>query len=97
MVSPIQVFYFGDQSVEPCNSIEDLLKEVGTSNILAQFLQITFDALESAVLALSPSGRSLFVGRDVAQLVRHVRSNGIRHTAVSSVLSCIAQLGWTVL
>ena len=95
MASSIQVLYFGDQSIEPYNSIEDLLKEARVSNVLPQFLRVTFAALQGAVSALPPADRSLFLGRDFAQLVQHVRSNKIRHAAVSSVLSCVAQLGWT--
>ena len=97
MASPIQVLYFGDQSVEPYDSIVDLLGQNRASNALPQFLRSAFEALQSAISALPPTEKSLFIGRDFAQLVEHVRVNGIRHAAVSSVLSCVAQLGWTIL
>ena len=97
MASSIQVFYFGDQSVEPYDSIADLLREARASSILSLFLQSTFEALQCAILPLPPTEKSLFLGRDFAQLVDRVRVNGICHTAVSTVLSCVTQLGWTVL
>ncbi len=93
----MQVLYFGDQSVEPYDSILDLLKETRASNALPQFLRSAFEALQSAISPLLPIDKSLFVGRDFAQLVDHVRVNKISHAAVSSVFSCVAQLGWTVL
>lgn len=95
-MSSVQVLYFGDQSVEPYDSITDLIRETRASNLLAQFLQSAFEALQGAISALPPAEKSLFFGRDFAQLVEHVRANGIRHAAVSTVLSCVAQLGWTV-
>lgn len=96
MASSIQVLCFGDQSIEPYDSIVDLLGETRTSNALPQFLRSAFEALQKAIPALPPAEQSLFLGRDFAQLVDHVRVNGIRHAAVSTIFSCIAQLGWTV-
>ena len=97
MAPPIQLLYFGDQSIQPLNSLEDLLRETRTSNTLPQFLCSAFGALQNAVSALSPTDRSLFIGRDFGQVVQHVRAAGIRHAAVSSVLSCVTQLGWAIL
>lgn len=95
MASTIQVLYFGDQSVEPYDSITDLIRENQDSKTLAQFLLSAFEALQSEISALPLDEKSLFSGRDFAHLVEHVRVNKIRHAAVSSVLCCVAQLGWT--
>ena len=97
MASPLQVLYFGDQSIEPHDSIADLLGESQSSNAVPRFLQSAYEALQSAISGLLPVNKSLFVGRDFTEILEHVRVNGIRHAAVSSVLSCVAQLGWTVL
>ena len=93
----MQVLYFGDQSVDPLNSIEDLLRESKTSLILPQCLHSALEALHLATSTLAPSTKSLFLGRDFSQLVEHIRVKEIRHAAVSSVIHCVAQLGWTIL
>ena len=97
MTSSVQVLYFGDQSAEPYDSTADLLGESRASDLLSRFLQSAFEALQGVILALPPAEKSLFLGRDFTQLVEHVRANRICHAAVSTVLSCVAQLGWTVL
>ena len=97
MASPIHVLHFGDQTVEPYGSIEDLFREAKASTILPQLLRSCFDALQKSISALPHADRSLFAGRDFAQLAEHVRVKGIRHAAVSGVLNCVAQLGWTIL
>ncbi|KAI8635444.1 hypothetical protein F5Y19DRAFT_407791 [Xylariaceae sp. FL1651] len=97
MTATANVFYFGDQSVEPYVSLIDLIREIQKSGLLGTFLRFCFDALLSDIALLSPEHRQLFQGRDFAQLVDHVQANDIRHAAVTSVLSCVAQLGWLVI
>lgn len=97
MASPIQVLYFGDQSIEPYDSVTDLLGESRASIALPEFLRSAFETLQSAIPTLLSADKSLFTGRDFDQIVEHVQANGIRHAAVSSFLSCVAQLGWTIL
>jgi hypothetical protein len=91
------VFYFGDQSTEPYNSLTDLLCESQNSDLLGTFLRSCYDALLSAIAVLPPEHRQLFQGRDFAQLVDHVQAREIRHAAVTSVLSCVTQIGWLVM
>ncbi|KAL8785194.1 MAG: hypothetical protein Q9195_008727 [Heterodermia aff. obscurata] len=83
MAMPIQVFYFGDQSMEPYDSVADLLRETQASIALPEFLCSAFDTLQSAISALLPAEQSLFTGRDFGQILEYVRVNEIRHTAVS--------------
>ncbi|KAI0877071.1 hypothetical protein GGS24DRAFT_512251 [Hypoxylon argillaceum] len=97
MAATATVFYFGDQSVEPHVSLIDLVREIPNSNLLGAFLRSSFDELLSAVASLSPKHRQLFQGRDFAQLADHVQVHEIRHAAISSVLSCVAQLGWLLI
>ena len=97
MALPIHVLYLGDQSVEPYNSLEDLFTEAKASILVSELLRSAFDALQEETSSLPPADRSLFVGRDFAELVEYVRAKVIRHAAVSSVLHCVAQLGWTLL
>ncbi|KAJ2977077.1 hypothetical protein NUW58_g7919 [Xylaria curta] len=97
MTATANVFYFGDQSVEPHGSLVDLIREIQSSDLLGAFLRSCFDALLSALAFLPPEQRHLFQGRDFAQLVDHVQAHEIRHAAVNSVLSCVAQLGWLVI
>ncbi|KAI1178437.1 hypothetical protein F4777DRAFT_96275 [Nemania sp. FL0916] len=97
MTATANVFYFGDQSVEPYVSLIDLLREIQKSDLLGIFLRSCFDALQSAVAVLPPDYRQLFQGRDFAQLVDHVQTHEIRHAATASVLSCITQLGWLLI
>ncbi|KAI0974689.1 hypothetical protein F4678DRAFT_485714 [Xylaria arbuscula] len=96
MSASTHVFFFGDQSVEPYVSLIDLTREIQGSELLGTFLRSCFDALLSAIAILPPAYKRLFQGRDFAQLVDHVRAHDIRHVAVTSVLSCVAQLGWLV-
>lgn len=96
MTAAANVFYFGDQSVEPYVSLIDLIRETQNSHLLGPFLRSCFDALLSAIALLPPGHRQLFQGRDFAQLVDHVQTHEIRHAAITSVLSCVAQLGWFV-
>ncbi|XXH01795.1 hypothetical protein Hte_008156 [Hypoxylon texense] len=97
MTATASVFFFGDQSAEPYDSLVDLIGEVQNSNLLATFLRSSFDALLSHIAFLDPEHRKLFQGRDFTQLVDHVKAHEIRHAAVTSVLSCVAQLGWLVI
>lgn len=97
MATSIQVLYFGDQTIEPYDSVKDLLKEIGTSETLSRFLQVSFDALQRTLLSSPPTTRNLFPGRDFAELIHNVKAHGRRHAAVSSFFSCVAQLGWTLL
>ncbi|KAI1130878.1 hypothetical protein F5Y10DRAFT_288595 [Nemania abortiva] len=97
MTSSANVFYFGDQSVEPYDSLVDLVREIQNLDLLGPFLHSCFDALLSALTSLSLEHRRLFQGRDFAQLIDHVQNHEIRHAAVTSVLSCVAQLGWLII
>ncbi|KAJ8133084.1 hypothetical protein O1611_g542 [Lasiodiplodia mahajangana] len=93
MTSRVNVFYFGDQSVEPYDSLIDLIREIQNSDLLGPFLRSCFDTLLSAVAALSPEQRRFFHGRDFAQLAEYAQAHSIHHAAITSVLSCVAQLG----
>ncbi|KAI0433456.1 hypothetical protein F5Y09DRAFT_298970 [Xylaria sp. FL1042] len=97
MAATANVFFFGDQSVEPYDSLIDLTREIHTSSLLGTFLRSCFDALLSTIALLPPEHRQLFQGRDFAQLVDHVRINEVRHAAINSVLSCVTQLGWLLI
>ncbi|KAI1377814.1 hypothetical protein F4677DRAFT_413633 [Hypoxylon crocopeplum] len=97
MTATANVFYFGDQSTEPYVSLIDLIREIHNSDLLGTFLRSCFDALLSAITFLPPEHRRPFQGRDFAQLVDHVQTHEIRHAAITSVLSCVAQLGWLVI
>lgn len=96
MAAPINVFYFGDQSAEPCVSLLDLVREAQNSDLLDTFLRSSFKELQSGITLLPPAEKTLFQGRDFAQLAEHVQSHEIRHVAVASVLSCMTQLGWLI-
>lgn len=96
MASVIQVLFFGDHSVEPYDSIIDLFREIQNSKTLAEFLLSGFEALQSETSALPLAEKSLFTYKDFAHFVEHVQVNKIQHAAISSVLSCVAQLGWTL-
>lgn len=97
MASQLQIVYYGDQSVEAFESIEQLVIESQNSELLTEFLRSTFRALATGITALSCAERALFAGNSFDELARAIRKNGNRHVATSTVLSCVAQLGWTVL
>ncbi|KAJ3578716.1 hypothetical protein NPX13_g1854 [Xylaria arbuscula] len=97
MTATANVFYFGDQSVEPYDSLIDLIRQIPGSLLLDTFLCSCFDALSSAVTSLPPRYKKLFQGRNFAQLVDHVQARGVRDATITSVLSIVAQLGWLVI
>ncbi|KAK5630376.1 hypothetical protein RRF57_006091 [Xylaria bambusicola] len=97
MTPTANIFYFGDQSVEPYDSLIDLICQIPNSGLLGTFLHSCFGALQSAVACLSPEHRHLFQGRDFAQLVDHVQVHEICDAAIASVLSCVGQLGWLLI
>ena len=96
MESLVEVFYFGDQSVEPFESIEELANESKNSRLLTEYLQTTFEALTLEVSKLTRTERSLFQACGFMELASFARKQQRRHVAISTVLSCVAQLGWTV-
>ncbi|KAI0509542.1 hypothetical protein F5B22DRAFT_325952 [Xylaria bambusicola] len=97
MMPTANIFFFGDQSVEPYDSLIDLIHEIPNSDLLGTFLRSCFDALQASGTCLPLEHRCLFQGRDFAQLVDHVQALGVRDAAIASVLSCVAQLGWLLI
>ncbi|KAF2877122.1 hypothetical protein BDV95DRAFT_644000 [Massariosphaeria phaeospora] len=96
MASPIDVLYYGDQSVEPFVSIEELVGESQKSELLDRFLHSVFKALTLEVASLPSPEKDLFSGSSFGALATLIRSKKTQNVAVSTVFSCVAQLGWTI-
>ena len=91
---PLNVLYFGDQSVQAHDSIKALYIKAKQSVVLAEFLRSSHQALATALLDSSGPEKAVFEGKDFLELCTLNRQTCARNAAVSTVLSCVAQLGW---
>jgi len=95
-MSFFEVLYYGDQTIEPFESVQDLIAETKNSEILSEFLHNAFSQLSLEVSYLPCAEKDLFTSvRDFGELARAVQSSGVNHVITLTVLSCVAQLGWT--
>ena len=95
-MSPFEVLYYGDQTVEPFESVHDLIAETKNSEILSDFLHNAFSQLILEVSNLPCAEKDLFASvRDFGELARAVQNSQVNHVIITTALSCVAQLGWT--
>lgn len=92
----LDIFYFGDQSVEPCDSVLQLVAESRGSPSLTQFLVSSFSRLRSRVTQFYPSEQEIFRADSFEALAQSRRDRKSPHVAVITVLGCVAQLGWAI-
>lgn len=90
---------FGDQAVKPHPSVRALYRRAKRSLFLSNFLRSSADALRAAVARLGNEDRRRFgtfdTLLDLSEIHSDVRDeNGVNDAAVSTVLLCVAQLGW---
>jgi hypothetical protein len=97
MTTLLELLYYGDQSVDPVDSIEELVAESQNSTQLTEFLYTAYKKLTTQIAKLSHNERSLFMETSFGALVQSIRKTKAHHVATSTVLSCVAQLGWTIL
>jgi hypothetical protein len=93
----LDLMYFGDQSVEPFESILQLVTESRNSFALGQFLHSSFAALKRNLVQLLPVEQELFRADTFETLARSVQRSKACNAATTTVLSCVAQLGWAIL
>jgi len=97
MTTSLELLYYGDQSVEPLDSIEELVAESQNSVLLTEFLCSAYKKLTLNVSKLTHNERALFKETNFGALAQSIRKTEAHHVATSTVLSCVAQLGWTIL
>ena len=95
-MASLNLLCFGDQSVQAHESIKTLCAKTRESVILAEFLRSSHQALMAAVSDLTALEKAAFASRDFVELCTLDRRKGARNAAVSSVLSCVAQIGWAL-
>ena len=96
MTTLVELLYYGDQSVEPLDSIEELVAESQNSALLTEFLCSAFKKLTLHISKFPHNERALFKETNFGTLAQSIRKNRTHHVATSTVLSCVAQLGWTI-
>ena len=90
----MEIILFGDQVADIHPSLLKLYRLSKRSTFLTIFLQSSTDVLLSAVACLAPSERLHFSFRTLLELSEsHLRSS-CKHSAVSTVLLSVTQLGW---
>lgn len=97
MSSSLEVFYFGDQSVEAHESLHALLAEAPSSCLLEQFLSTSLSQLQRAATKLPRDERLSIQCGGFEELSTRAQSKVFKSATVSSILSCVAQLGWAIL
>lgn len=97
MATQLELLYYGDQSVQPLDSIEDLAAESQRSVLLTVFLSSAYTKLSLHVSQFPDNEKILFNETGFGPLARSIRKTKARHVTMSTVLSCVAQLGWTIL
>ena len=97
MTSSLELLYYGDQSVDSLESIEELVAQSQNSVLLTQFLSSAYKQLTLHALGLPHKEKILFVETGFGALVRSIRKSNASHVITSTVLGCVAQLGWTIL
>ena len=80
--------------MDPLASLTDLLNEAHGSTLVSAFLKSAFTALRAGIVCLPSSERELFSGRDFGELLENFRNKKTKHAAITTVLSCVSQLGW---
>ena len=94
MAPRMDVLLFGDQVTDVHPSILKLYQLSKHSTFLAIFLQSSTDVLLSAVASLPPAERLYFSFRTLLELSESHLHNNYKHSAVSTVLLSVTQLGW---
>jgi hypothetical protein len=93
----LELFYFGDQSVEPFESLLQLFAECQNSATLDEFLRSSFVRLRAHIAQLHPIEQELFRADTFEALARSIQNAKVCHPATMTVLICVAQLGWAIL
>ena len=94
MAPKTNVLLFGDQVAEIHPSLLKLYRLSKRSTFLSIFLQSSTDVLQSAVPTLAASERLYFSFRTLLDLSESHLQSSYRHSAVSTVLLSVTQLGW---
>jgi hypothetical protein len=97
MTTLLEILYYGDQSVEPLDSIEELVAESQNSVLLTEFLCSAHKKLTLHISKFPHNERTLFKETSFGAIAQSIRKSRAHHVATSTVLSCVAQLGWTIL
>lgn len=90
----MNVLLFGDQAADIYPSLLKLFHLSKRSTFLSIFLQSSTDVLQSAVASLAPSERLYFQFQTLLDLSESHLPSPYRHSAVSTVLLSVTQLGW---
>lgn len=94
MAAPLDLLWYGDQSVDSHESIEALLIEAQRFPLLAAFLRRSWMNIKSSVINLPLQDQARFKYGTLQQLSQaNLRA---RDAAVSCTLGCVVQIGWTI-
>lgn len=94
MAPKTNVYLFGDQVVDIHASLQELYRLSKRSIFLSLLLQSSTDVLQSAVASLVPPERLYFSFRTLLDLSESHSHGSHGHSAVTTVLLSVVQLGW---